>query len=130
MVCTRFAASDHVEINLPYSQYDGIHGMVIKLMPKCITIALDMEFDVPLNCREWTYVLPKHLQLLDPESLSDESDMYLYGPSDNDPKPDFDSDSIFHSAQSTSDYPHAKDFYSDLLLLGIHFLGDIQELTR
>jgi hypothetical protein len=94
-------------------------------MLKHVAVALDMDLDVPLNFWEQTYVLPKHLHLLDPDSLTDESDMFLYGTSDNDPEPDFDSES-----ESTSDYPLAKDLYSELLLLGVHFLGDIQELTQ
>ena len=59
----------------------SVHGTIIKLTPKHIAMALDLDSDIPLHRREWTYVLPKHLQLLDPESLSDEneSDGYLYG---------------------------------------------------
>jgi hypothetical protein len=131
MVCSHFAVGDHVEIWSPYSQYDGIHGTVIKLMPKHITVALNLDSNIPLDHREWTYVLPKHLQLLDPKSLSKESDTYLYGNSDYDPKPHFDS-----ASESLSDYPHARDFYSALLLLGVLFfetsknlLDDILEMS-
>ena len=128
MVHTQFTASDHVEINSLYSQYDGVHGMVLKLTPKHVAVALNTDLNVPLNFHAWTYVLPKHLHLLNPESSTNESDTFLYTDSDIKPESQFPPDSDSES-KATSDYPFVKDFYSDLLLLGIHFLGDIQELT-
>ena len=42
--------------------------------------------------------------------------------SDYDPDPDSASDSL-------SDYPHAWDFYSALMLLSVQFLEDIKDLS-
>ena len=58
MVHTQFTAGDHVEINSPYSQYDGVHGIVLKLTPKHVAVALDTDLDVPLNFRAWLMSFP------------------------------------------------------------------------
>ena len=129
MVLNQFAVSDHVEINSPYSQYDGIHGTVVKITPKCVAVALDTAINVPLDLCTKTYVLPKHLQLLEPDSSTEDLDTLIYADSNIDPEPQFPPDTDSES-DAESDYPFAKDFYSELLLLGIQFLGDIQELTR
>jgi hypothetical protein len=78
MVHTQFTAGDHVEINSPYSQYDGVHGTVLKLTLKHVAVALDMDLDVPLNFQAQTYVLPKHLHMLNPETLTNKSDTFPY----------------------------------------------------
>ena len=96
MVCCSFAIGDCVEIHSPTCENFGIHGTIFKLTLKCITMALDMDSGVPLHHRDWIYVLPKHLCLLNPESLSDEyeSEGYLYGYLDYDPDPDSASNSL------------------------------------
>jgi hypothetical protein len=94
-----------------------------------VAVALDTDLNVPLNFCTQTYVLLKHLHLLKPESSTEESDTFIYTDSDIDPKSQFPPNSDSES-DAASDYPFVKDFYSELLLLGVHFLGDIQELTR
>ena len=128
MVRCSFAVSDHVEIRSPTSENFGTHGTIFKLTLKCIAMALDMDNDVPLHQRDCIYVLPKNLHLLNSDEY--ESDDYpRYYHADYDPEFPFYSDSIFHSdSESPSESPHSKDFYEELLLLGIQFLGDIQEL--
>jgi hypothetical protein len=108
---------------MKHKQQQG--GMIVRY---CSLVALNTDLNVPLNFCAQIYVLAKHLHLLEPESLTKELDTFIYANSDIDPKSQFSPDSDSES-DAASDYPFAKDFYSKLLLLGIHFLGDIQELT-
>jgi hypothetical protein len=100
-------------------------------MAKCIAVALDSDNNTPLQQREHIYVLLKNLCVLD----SDEYD------SDDYPQPyygDYNPEALFWYPYSESDYhydsespsesPYSKEFHKELMLLGVQFLEDVQEL--
>ena len=96
-------------------------------MAKCIAIALSTLPDVPLDLCQKIYLLPKHLHMLefiapnpeDPPTLATKSDTYSSS----------DLDSV-SSSDSSPLSANTDDFYQELMLLGLQFLGDVQDLTH
>ena len=131
MVRCSITVGECIEIRSRNSANFGSHGTIIKLTAKCVAVALDTDDDTPLHQRECIYVLPKNLYVLDSDEYdSDDYPQPYYG--DYDPEalcwyPYSESD--YHSdSESPSESPYSKEFYEELMLLGIQFLEDIQEL--
>ena len=111
----------------PHSRHDGCTGTIIKITAKCIAVALNALPDVPLDLCQKIYLLPKHVHVLEfiapnpeePSTSATESDTYSSS----------DSDSI-SSSDSSPLSANEDDFYQEFMLLGLRFLGDIQELTH
>ena len=112
----------------PSSANFGSHGTIIKLTAKRVAIALDTYDDTPLHQQECIYVLPKNLYILGSDEYDSDDYPHPYD-AEYDPEVQFYSDSIYHSdSESPLESPYSKEFYKELMLLGIQFLEDIQEL--
>jgi hypothetical protein len=131
MVHCSITVSECIKIHSWSSANFRSHGTIIKLTAKCIAVALDTYNDTPLHQQECIYVLPKNLHILDSDEYdSDDYPQPYYG--DYDPEALWwypYSKSNYHSdSESLSESPYSKEFYEELMLLGIQFLEDIQEL--